>query len=149
MSVDVPLPQEVSPLRVADEPVASLSAATCVERVDAALEAFSALSAVRHELSTEQMASLTRSGLAVLQLAESAVTGLVAEAIQRGVVAESTAAGAVQWVSRLGAGEAVDALLPEAGPSRVSGPLVPLAGPAAPDGPDAPAEKSASRGGCR
>jgi Domain of unknown function (DUF222)/HNH endonuclease len=62
--------------------------------------------------------------LVVLQLAESAAVGLVAEAVSRGVVSESTAAGAAQWVARLAADEPVERLLPRACDAGVAGPLV-------------------------
>lgn len=134
MSVDVPLRDEPAPLPETGPPDAVMGAAECAERVAAAVEALPAIFAVRQELSSVELACLTRDALAVLQFAESATVGLVTEAVQRGLVNESTAAGATQWVSRLGAGEPVTGLLAETAAGRAGGPLVPVDVPDRPGG---------------
>ncbi|WP_245553633.1 HNH endonuclease signature motif containing protein [Demetria terragena] len=115
MSVDVPLLADVTPLTVGGVPAdAGMSVHECAGRVHAVLEALTGITAVRYQASSGQLAVLTQEVLAVLQLAESAAVGLVAEAIQRGVIDDSTAAGATQWVSRLASGEPIGRLLPDA-----------------------------------
>ncbi|WP_018154988.1 hypothetical protein [Demetria terragena] len=124
MSVGVPLLADAWPLPVggATDGVglgdpdggAALSLPECAGRVRAALEVLPRITSVRHQASSVELAALTQEVLAVLQLAESAAVGLVAEAIQRGVIDESTAAGATQWVSRLASGEPIGRLLPDA-----------------------------------
>lgn len=103
----------------------TMTAAECAERVRGAIEGLVAIDAVRHQLTSRELAALTRDALAVLQIAENATVGLVADAIQRGVIHESTAGGPAQWVTRLSGGESLGALLPEDGERR-SGPLVPI-----------------------
>lgn len=104
----------------------TMSADECAGLVGGAFDALGAIGPVRHQLSAAGLARLTRDVLGVLQLAESAAVGLVAEAEARGVIEESTAAGATQWVSRLAMGEPIDELISAGGGSGSAGALVDL-----------------------
>lgn len=84
-----------------------------------------------HRLHGDELTSLVRDLLALMQLSETAVVAAVSDALTRGLIDDSTAGNAAQWVGRLGAGESPARLMSTGDSDGNAGPLCPID-----DGPD-------------